>query len=45
MSSKQAIGIDLGTTFSAIAHLDRNGTPQTIANLEGDLITPSVVFF
>ncbi len=45
MSSSQAIGIDLGTTFSAIAYLDRNGAPQTIANLEGDLVTPSVVFF
>jgi molecular chaperone DnaK len=45
MATNQAIGIDLGTTFSAIAHLDRNGAPQTIANLDGDLITPSAVFF
>ncbi|TVS10185.1 MAG: Hsp70 family protein [Planctomycetaceae bacterium] len=45
MASQNAIGIDLGTTFSAFAYLDRNGMPQTIANLEGDLVTPSAVFF
>jgi len=39
------IGIDLGTTFSVVACLDRNGTPQTILNSEGDLSTPSVVYF
>jgi molecular chaperone DnaK len=44
-SSKQAIGIDLGTTFSAVAYLDRGGVPQTILNMEGDLSTPSVVYF
>lgn len=45
MASQHAIGIDLGTTFSAFAYLDRNGMPQTIANLEGDFVTPSAVFF
>jgi hypothetical protein len=40
-----AIGIDLGTTFSVIAHLDSFGRPWTIPNAEGDLITPSVVLF
>ena len=40
-----AVGIDLGTTFSVIAHLDSTGRPWTIPNSEGDLITPSVVFF
>ena len=39
------IGIDLGTTFSAISHVDENGRPVTIPNSEGELITPSVVFF
>jgi molecular chaperone DnaK len=38
-----AVGIDLGTTFSAIAHLDDVGRPQVLANLEGDKTTPSVV--
>ena len=40
---KRIIGIDLGTTFSAMAYLDRHGDPVTIANNEGDLTTPSVV--
>jgi molecular chaperone DnaK len=40
-----AVGIDLGTTFSVIAHLDSTGRPWTIPNAEGDLLTPSVVFF
>ncbi len=40
-----AVGIDLGTTFSVIAHLDSMGRPWTIPNTEGDLLTPSVVFF
>jgi molecular chaperone DnaK len=41
----RAVGIDLGTTFSVIAHLDPNGRPTTIPNAEGDLTTPSVVLF
>jgi molecular chaperone DnaK len=43
--SDPAVGIDLGTTFSVIAHLDSTGRPWTIPNAEGDLLTPSVVFF
>ena len=39
-----AIGIDLGTTFSAIARLDDLGRPETLSNAEGDKITPSVIF-
>jgi molecular chaperone DnaK len=39
------VGIDLGTTFSVVAHLDPGGRPWTIPNAEGDLITPSAVFF
>ncbi|TWU02095.1 Hsp70 family protein [Neorhodopirellula pilleata] len=39
------LGIDLGTTFSCVAHVDSRGNPRTIANLDGDLLTPSVVFF
>lgn len=39
------VGIDLGTTFSCVARLTRDGVPQTIPNREGDLITPSVVMF
>ena len=39
------VGIDLGTTFSAVAYLDQDGRPCTIPNSEGELTTPSVVFF
>ena len=39
------IGIDLGTTFSAVARLDENGKPAIVANDEGGNITPSVVEF
>ena len=45
MSKPPAIGIDLGTTYSAIAWIDSSGRPQTIANAEGDQVTPSVVLF
>lgn len=40
-----AVGIDLGTTRSVVAHLDTLGRPCTVQNLEGDATTPSVVFF
>ena len=40
-----AVGIDLGTTFSAIAFLDTSGRPETIPNAEGNVSTPSAVFF
>lgn len=40
-----AVGIDLGTTFSAVAILDDIGRPKTLINAEGDKLTPSVVLF
>jgi molecular chaperone DnaK len=40
-----AVGIDLGTTYSAVARLDEMGRPVTVPNAEGDLTTPSVVLF
>jgi molecular chaperone DnaK len=40
-----AIGIDLGTTHSVVAHVDADGRPVTIRNREGELTTPSSVFF
>ena len=43
--SHQAVGIDLGTTYSAVARIDETGRPTTIVNSEGDLVTPSAVFF
>jgi molecular chaperone DnaK len=39
------VGIDLGTTCTVVAHVDNSGRPWTVANAEGDLATPSVVFF
>lgn len=45
MKKTQAVGIDLGTTYSCIAWLNEHGHPVTIPNQEGELSTPSVVFF
>ena len=39
------IGIDLGTTYSAISYIDDNGRPKIIANSEGQNITPSCIQF
>lgn len=44
-SNVPAVGIDLGTTFSLVAHLDPAGRPRSLVNCEGDLLTPSVVLF
>src|SRR5947207_5145402 len=38
------VGIDLGTTYSVVAHLDAQGRPFTVPNADGDLTTPSVIF-
>lgn len=45
MKRTHAVGIDLGTTYSCIAWLNEHGQPVTIPNQEGELSTPSVVFF
>lgn len=39
------VGIDLGTTFSALAILNGIGKPQIVPNVDGDRITPSAIFF
>jgi molecular chaperone DnaK len=39
------VGIDLGTTFSAIAALDERGRPVTLPNRDGEMLTPSAVLF
>jgi len=41
----RAVGIDLGTTFSAIAHVNKHGVPEILHNAEGDRITPTVILF
>src|ERR1041384_6047147 len=45
MTHRKAVGIDLGTTFSAVAHIDAYGKPQIIPNAESERITPSVILF
>ena len=40
-----AVGIDLGTTYSAIAWVNKHGVPEILTNAEGDRITPSVLLF
>ena len=39
------LGIDLGTTYCAVARVDGSGRPKIINNREGEPITPSVVLF
>lgn len=39
------IGIDLGTTFSAVATIGAHGRPVTVPNSFGEPTTPSVVYF
>ena len=39
----QVVGIDLGTTYSAVAALDDRGHPVTLPNRDGDMLTPSAV--
>ena len=45
MTRRKVVGIDLGTTFCAIAHIDIYGKPQIIPNAESERLTPSVVLF
>ena len=37
------VGIDLGTTFSSIAHLDEHGNPVALENEEEEVETPSLI--
>ncbi len=40
------VGIDLGTTYCAIAYVDpKNGQAKVIRNSEGSPVTPSVLYF
>ena len=44
MSRLPVLGFDLGTTFSAVATIDANGSPVVIRNVDGGLTTPSVIW-
>lgn len=39
------IGIDLGTTFSAVATVDSSGRATILKNSQGESLTPSVIWF
>jgi molecular chaperone DnaK len=38
------LGIDLGTTFCAVATLDDRGRAVTVPNCDGEMLTPSAVY-
>ena len=43
--SDKVYGIDLGTTYSAVALINEVGLPEIVKNFVGDDTTPSVVYF
>jgi molecular chaperone DnaK len=43
--SHTAIGIDLGTTYSALAVINPSGRPEIVPNQEGSRVTASAVYF
>ena len=43
--SGRVFGIDLGTTYSCIAYVNDAGKTEVVPNADGDLTTPSVVYF
>ena len=45
MTDNQIYGIDLGTTYSCIAYVDDHGKPVVVPNSDGELTTPSVLYF
>ena len=45
MSYEPILGIDLGTTFSAMAWVDAEGQARILPNREGHVLTPSVFHF
>jgi molecular chaperone DnaK len=45
VTRRKVVGIDLGTTFCAMAHIDPYGKPQIIPNVESERLTPSVILF
>ncbi|WP_278279625.1 Hsp70 family protein [Clostridium sp. DMHC 10] len=42
---KYSLGIDLGTTFSVVSVIDKEGIPKVLNNSEGKTLTPSVIYF
>lgn len=44
-NTEKVLGVDLGTTYSCTAYIDENNKPVVLKNAEGELTTPSVVYF
>jgi len=44
IKNSQVVGIDLGTTNTVSTFCDDTGKPKVIPNLEGEMITPSIVY-
>src|SRR5260370_42472653 len=44
IKNSQLVGIDLGTTNTVIAFYDDTGKPKLIPNLDGEMLTPSIVY-
>jgi molecular chaperone DnaK len=44
-TSSKFVGIDLGTSTSALAYVREDGEPEIVPNIDGERLTPSVVFF
>ena len=42
---RKIVGINLGLTYSSIAHVNENGNPEIIPNASANRITPSVILF
>jgi len=45
VTARPVLGVDLGTTYSCVAHLDEAGRPVVLPNSESELTSPSVVYF
>ncbi|RLK54190.1 Hsp70 family protein [Actinokineospora cianjurensis] len=45
MTARPKLGIDLGTTYTCVAALNEYGQASVLPNQEGDLTTPSVVYY
>jgi molecular chaperone DnaK len=43
--ANKVFGIDLGTTYSCISHMDEFGRPDVLSNFDNEATTPSVVLF
>ncbi len=45
MAKRRAVGIDLGTTYSAVGWVNETGHSALVPNSDGEMLTPSVVLF